>query len=79
MKQPTSFIFFLLTAFLAATLSFGATAFAQSGNDIGSLQKEIDGLKKGQMQMQKDLAEIKKLIKERPAAPRRGRDSSTGR
>ncbi len=42
-------------------------AFAQdSGEDM---KKEIEALKQGQQQIQKELQEIKKLIQARPAAP----------
>jgi len=41
---------------------------AQSAADVEALRKEVEGLKAGQMAIQKDLQEIKTLLKARPAA-----------
>jgi len=71
MKQRTSFIFFLLIAFLATAFSFERTVFAQPVNDLGSLKNEIEAIRMGQEGLKKDLEEIKKLLKERPPAPGR--------
>ena len=54
-----------MTALLLAVS--GATAIAQSSDD--QIRSEIEALKSGQDQIRKDLAEIKKLIQARPAAP----------
>jgi hypothetical protein len=44
------------------------TGLAQTGGDIQSLKKEIDALKEGQTAIQKDLQEIKNLLRARPTA-----------
>ena len=46
---------------LMASLASGP-AWAQSGDDVSALKSEIEALKKGQEQMQKDLAAIKKIL-----------------
>ena len=60
----------LLTALIGLTA--GAQARAQTSDP--ELREEVEALKKGQEQIQKDLAEIKKLLQaraqpQRPAAP----------
>ena len=47
------------------------SALAQSGSDLSDLKAEVEALREGQQQMQKDLAEIKKLLEQgaRPAGP----------
>jgi hypothetical protein len=63
-------------AVLAVLAAVGITLWAnagvaQSAGDVQSLKKEIDALKEGQTAIQKDLQEIKNLLKTRPtvAAP----------
>jgi hypothetical protein len=63
-------------AVLAAMVVMGVTlraheGVAQSAGDVQSLKKEIDALKEGQSAIQKDLQEIKNLLRSRPtvAAP----------
>jgi protein-disulfide isomerase len=63
--KRSSFILALVMAFTLMFSSQGALA-----DENSDLKSEIEALKKGQSQMQKDLAEIKKLIK---AIPARGR------
>lgn len=46
-------------------LSSASALFAQTDPE---LQKEIEALKKGQQEMRKELAEIKRLVQSRPAA-----------
>ena len=59
---------FVLAVAMAFTLMFSAQgALADESSD---LKGEIEALKKGQIQMKKDLAEIKKLIKAIPAGGR---------
>lgn len=41
---------------------------AQSTKDLKDLRQEIEGLKDGQKAMQRDLQEIKSLLRARPAA-----------
>lgn len=53
-----------------ATLSFvavGFPAFAQEADQ--ELRNEIEALQQGQEQIKKELAEIKRLLQKRPAAP----------
>lgn len=50
----------LLSAFPAA---------AQSADDIKALRQEIDALKQGQSAIQKDLQDIKELLRARPMPP----------
>ena len=51
---------------LTLPLALAAPALAQSSND--DLRREIESLKQGQKQIQQDLAELKKLLQQRPAA-----------
>ena len=44
------------------------TSFAQSSKELKDLHQEIEGLKEGQKTMQRDLQEIKSLLRARPAA-----------
>jgi protein-disulfide isomerase len=60
-------------AVLAMLIAVGITLWAhaglaQSGGDVQSLKKEIDALKEGQTAIQKDLQEIKNLLRARPVA-----------
>jgi protein-disulfide isomerase len=52
-------------------LVWAHASVAQSGGEIQSLKKEIEALKEGQSAIQKDLQEIKTLLRSRPtvAAP----------
>src|SRR5260221_3812956 len=45
------------------------SAAAQSGPDVQTLGKEVEALKAGQAAMQKDLQEIKNLLRGAQAAP----------
>src|SRR4051794_6229527 len=49
-------------------LSAIQTGFAQSTQELKDLRQEIEGLKEGQKAMQRDLQEIKSLLRARPAA-----------
>ena len=42
---------------------------AQSGGETKALQEDIKALKEGQISIQKDLQEIKKLLQAKPAQP----------
>jgi protein-disulfide isomerase len=64
--KRSSFILALVMAFTLMFSSQGALA-----DENSDLKGEIEALKKGQSQMKKDLAEIKKLIKAIPAGPKR--------
>lgn len=60
-----------LTALAVLTgLTFLSTppGFAQSSKDLKALNKEIEALKEGQKAIQKDLQEIKTLLRSRPTA-----------
>ena len=56
----------VVTGTLALALLAGSAGFAQSSDQ--ELRDEIQALKKGQEQIQKDLQEIKKLIQAQPRA-----------
>jgi TolA-binding protein len=54
----------------AASLVLGAhPGAAQPSEELKDLRKEVDTLKEGQSAIQKDLQEIKGLLRARPAAP----------
>ena len=58
-------------AAVAAALAIVVVAqpgFAQQGDDVKSLRKEVDALKEGQKAIQNDIQELKNLIRSRPAA-----------
>ena len=50
-------------------LLWGSAAAAQSAPDVRELGKQIDALKAGQQAIQKDLAEIKKLLENQRPSP----------
>jgi hypothetical protein len=58
---------------LFLTLFGTQAAFAQTGSDLRSLQKEIENLKSAQKSIQKDLNAIKKLLLQGQRAQQRGR------
>jgi hypothetical protein len=60
------FISRVVLSVLVLALPVAGSAFAQSSDD--ELKQEIEALKVGQQQIQKELQEIKKLLLERPAA-----------
>ena len=56
-------------AAMAAMILLGAhPGLAQSSEELNALKKEIQSLKEGQAAIQKDLQEIKNLLRARPAA-----------
>ncbi len=59
--------FVVSVAFCALLLALLAPAAFAQGSDE-DLRQEIEALKKGQQQIQKDLQEIKQLIKSQPKA-----------
>ena len=59
----------VLAVFTAVSIAFWAQAgLAQSAKDLDSLKMDIEALKQGQSAIQKDLQEIKTLLKARPTA-----------
>jgi len=55
---------------MVSSLSFHAqTVFSQTADEIKSLRDEIKALKEGQTTIQKDLQEIKNLLRQRQAQP----------
>ena len=59
----------VLAVLTAAGIAFsGHAGLAQSAADMDSLKKEIDSLKQGMGAIQKDLQEIKGLLRARPQA-----------
>ena len=60
----------VLTLMLALSLAPAAPGLAQTSEEIGDLKKEIEVLKEGQKAMQKELQEIKDLLRtQRAPAP----------
>ena len=59
-------LFIALLSVLA--LSADRTALAQAGDDLSELRKEVEALKQGQLQMQRDLQEINALLRRRQSA-----------
>jgi type II secretory pathway component PulM len=58
-----------LAVVAALTLALTRPAFAQqAGDDLRALRQEIEALKQGQAAIQKDVQEIKTLLRARPAA-----------
>ncbi len=60
---------------IPAVLSAGLLALAAAPATFGQasdqeLQKEIEALKQGQIQIRKDLADIKKLLQQQKSAPK---------
>ncbi len=69
-----------IPAVLSAGLLALATApasFAQASDQ--ELQKEIEALKQGQIQIRKDLADIKKLLQQQKSAPAPSGPNVTGK
>ena len=61
---------FLILVVMASAISLSAQfAFSQTADDIKSLRDEIKALKEGQSAIQKDLQEIKNLLRTRQAQP----------
>ena len=58
-----------LAVFTAVGIAFWAhTGLAQSTTELDALRKDIEALKQGQTAIQKDLEEIKNLLRARPTA-----------
>ncbi len=51
------------------TLMFAGHGFGQTAEELNSLREEIKALKEGQTAIQKDLQEIKNLLRTRQAQP----------
>ena len=58
----------VLAAVAALTLLGTQPAFSQSSEEFKGLRKELEALKEGQTAIQKELQEIKNLLRTRPAA-----------
>jgi protein-disulfide isomerase len=52
----------VLVAVMGLTLFYSGLGFSQSSKELNELKREIEGLKMGQLAIQKDLAEIKNLL-----------------
>ena len=61
--------FMALGVIVILTLFFTHHGFGQTGEDLKSLREEIKALKEGQTAIQKDLQEIKNLLRTRQAQP----------
>jgi hypothetical protein len=63
-------VIFLVLVAVALLISFNAqSAFPQTADEIKSLRDEIKALKEGQSAIQRDLQEIKSLLRTRQAQP----------
>jgi hypothetical protein len=61
---------FLVLVAMVSVISFNAqSALSQTADEIRSLRDEIKALKEGQSAIQKDLQEIKSLLRTRQAQP----------
>src|SRR4029450_10665199 len=60
----------LLFVALLSVLAFSTDrrALAQAGDDLSELKKEVEALKQGQLQLQRELQEINALLRRRQAA-----------
>jgi len=59
--------FFVVPTLVVLFLFFAQTGFSQSSKELDAIKDDIKSLKAGQNAIQKDLAEIKKQLKSRPA------------
>ncbi|MDQ7786100.1 MAG: hypothetical protein RDU01_00665 [Thermodesulfovibrionales bacterium] len=58
----------IVLSILAIVVLFSVqTCFAQTAGEIDGMKKDINALKEGQQAMQKELAEIKSLLKQKAA------------
>ena len=63
-------VIFLVLVAMVSVISFDArSVFSQTADEIKSLRDEIKALKEGQSAIQKDLQEIKSLLRTRQAQP----------
>lgn len=58
----------ILFGLIVLILSEPRPGFTQSGGELDALRKDLEGLKAGQAVIQKDLQEIKQLLRARPVA-----------
>ena len=58
----------VLVALAALTVWGTQPAFSQSSEELKGVRKELESLKEGQTAIQKELQEIKTLLRARPAA-----------
>jgi len=49
--------------------AFSLPVFAKSADEISTLKKEVEALKEGQKSMQKDIQDIKNLLRAKQAPP----------
>jgi protein-disulfide isomerase len=69
MKNTTPLVFMLTGLILGTGAVTGSSEESQSDQDTKSLRGEIEGIKKSQEAIQKDLQEIKKLLLSQQAQP----------
>ena len=63
-------VFFSVLVAMVLVLSFNArSVFSQTADEIKSLRDEIKALKEGQSAIQRDIQEIKNLLRTRQAQP----------
>ncbi len=58
----------ILLGLIVLTMSDAQPVLPQTSDELKALRKEIEGLKEGQTAIQKELQEIKTLLRTRPAA-----------
>ena len=59
----------ILLGLMLLTLVSTQPGLTQSSDELKAVRKEIEALKEGQTAIQKDLQEIKNLLRARPAGP----------
>ena len=58
----------VITVLVGVTLTAPHPGYSQSTDEITAVRKELEALKEGQTAIQKELQEIKQLLRARPAA-----------
>ena len=67
-KLPAIILGLILLSLFSVQSSFAQQRQSQSDEELKMLRKEIEAVKEGQTAIQKDVQEIKNLLKTRPAA-----------
>jgi len=60
--------FIFITVLAVLGLTYSQSGYAQSSEELKAIKEDLKALKEGQANMQKELQEIKTLLKSRPAA-----------
>jgi len=59
--------YFIVPTLIILSLFFAQTGFSQSSKELNAIKDDIKSLKAGQESIQKELTEIKKQLKAKPA------------